>query len=483
MNEIFKILKQFILVFSKMSPAQKASVVLVFFSSVVVIIAMILWLSQPDFTVLYANLDAADAAAVREKLDEMNIPVKLKGTVIMVPSKYVYEARLALAQEGLPEGKGVGYEIFDKTSPLGTSNYLQQINYKRALEGELARTITSIKGIRQARVHLALPKKELFAEEKIPPSASVVVDSGLGLSKSQLRAIVHLVASSVEGLSPENVTVVDTYGNLLYGGFDSPAGLSDAQLDIKRSVERYLEQKASSMLAGVLGPGKALVRVNADLDFTQIDRTEERYDPEGVVPRSEESSREAIPSSDGQGSKEHTITNYEISRTVAHIVESSGNIKRLAVAVVVDGKYEIKDGKKEYVPRSEEEKNKIKDLVSQAVGLNPKRGDTITINEMPFDKSVVEEERKKASRDQMVSTALEAGKYVGGVILILIAIVMIQNTIKTISESLPKPVAEVRPKQVRRPREPDITEIVGENYDLAADVVREYLEGEEEGQG
>ncbi len=482
MKELVKIFRQFLLAFSKMSPAQKASVGLVFFSSIIVIVAMVLWLSQPDFTILYANIDPSEAASIKEKLDEMNIPVKIKGSVIMVPAKNVYEARLALAQEGLPRGNGVGYEIFDSQSPLGVSNYLQQINYKRALEGELSRTISTIKGIRQARVHLALPKRELFAEEQIPPSASVVVDAGLTLSKRQLRAIVHLVASSVEGLKPENVTVVDTYGNLLYSGFDSTGGLSDAQLDIKRSVEKYLEQKASSMLSGVLGPGKAVVRVNADLDFTRIEKTEEKYDPEGLVPRSEESSREILPSANGQGNKEHTITNYEVSRTVAHIIGPSGNLRRLAVAVVVDGKYEVEDGKRKYVPRSKEEMKKIRDLVAQAVGLDPKRGDTITISEIPFDKSELEEEQKASERDKMFSMAMEIGKYLGGILLILIAIVMLQNTIRTISQSLPKPVVEVKPSsRVNVPREPDISEVVGENYDLAADVVREYIEGQEEG--
>ncbi len=478
MGDFLKILRQFLLVFNKMSSAQKLSVGLVFFSSLIVIVAMVVWLAQPDYAVLYANLDPQDAGAIQQKLAEMNVPVKVKGSVIMVPSKYVYQARIALASEGLPQGKGVGYEIFDKSS-LTTTNYLQQINYKRALEGELARTISTIKGIRSARVHLALPKRELFEEERIPPSASVVVDTSTGLSKSQLRAIVHLVASSVEGLKPENITVVDSYGDLLYGGMDTAEGLSSAQLDVKRSVERYLEQKATSMLAGVLGPGKALVRVNADLDFTKIEKTEEKFDPESLVPRSEESSKEVLPSADGQGVKEHAITNYEVSKTVARIVESTGNIKRLAVAVVVDGKYEEKGGKKEYVPRSEEEKNKLKDLVAQAVGLDPARGDTITINEIPFDKTALKEQEKKASQEQMLALALEVGKYAGAGILLLIAIIFVQNTIKSISQSLPRPVSEVKPQIPRRPRTPDIGEVIGDNYDLAADVVREYLEGEE----
>ncbi len=479
MNELLKILKQFGLAFSKMSPAQKMSIGLVFFSSIIVVIAMVLWLSQPDFTVLYANLDLSDASAIKQKLDEMNIPVKIKGNVILVPNKYVYEARLMLASEGLPQGGTVGYEIFDKTSALSSTTYLQQINYKRALEGELAKSIETIKGIRKARVHLVLPKKELFSEEQSPASASVVLDGGSSLTKRQLQGIVHLLASSVEGLSPENVTVVDTYGNLLYGGMDSATGLSDAQLDIVHRVEKYLENKASTMLAGILGPGKALVRVNAELDFTQIEKTEEKYDPESLVPRSEESSKELIPSADGQGTKEHSITNYEMSKTVAHIIESTGNIKRLAVAVVIDGKYEEKNGKKEYVPRSDEEKEKLKQLVAQAVGLDPKRGDTITINEIPFDKSAQQQEKQEISKEQMISMGIVVGKYVGAIVLVLIGLVMIQNTIKTISSSLPKPPPEAEQRPVRRVREPDVSELIGDNYDLAADMIRDYLEGEE----
>ncbi len=479
MNELAKIVQQFFLAFGKMSPAQKVSVGLVFFSSIIMIVAMVLWLSQPEYTVLYANLDPQDAAQVRQKLDEMNIPVKVKGTVIMVPNKFVYDARLMLAGEGLPSGRGVGYELFDKTSPIATTNYLQRINYKRALEGELARTISTIKGIRQARVHLVLPKKEIFSDESTPASASVVVDTGYGLPKSQLRAIVHLVASSVEGLSPENVTIVDTYGNLLFGGENVSGGLSSAQLDMKKSVEKYLEQKAMSMLSGVLGPGKAVVRVNADLDFTRIEKTEERYDPEGLVPRSEEMSREVSPSPEGEEKKEHSITNYEIAKTVAHIVESAGNIKRLAVAVVIDGKYEEKEGRKEYTPRSEEEKNKLKDLVSQAVGLNVERGDTITITEIPFDRTNIQEQEKKLQQEQMLSMALAGGKYVGAILLILVGVILIQGMVKNISQSLPRPETPVKTTP-RRPKEPDIGEVISDNYDLAADVLREYIEGEEE---
>ncbi len=471
MGDLMAVVRQFFDLFKKMTPAQRMSIFLVFFATGVVIAGLSIWLSQPDYAVLYANLDLSEAGLIKQKLDEMKIPTKVKGSVIMVPNKNVYEARIALASEGLPQGRGVGYEIFDKKSGIGMTDYLQQINYKRALEGEIARSIATIKGIKKARVHIVLPKPGLFEEEKTPASASVVLGmAGMsGLSKDQLQGIVHLVASSVEGLTVDNITVVDTYGNLLYGGDGaSAAGLTDSQLDVKRSVERYLEKKASSMLAGILGPGKAIVRVNADIDFMRVEKTQESYDPESLAPRSEESSVEVSPGEAGKsGKKEHTITNYEMSKTIAHIIESTGNIKKLTVAVVVNGQYD------------DEQKKKFQDLVAQAVGLDTERGDTISMNDIEFDTSFYDKEKKAESKQEMMSMGVQIAKYVGLLILALMAILTLQGMIKSLSSALPKPPAPVV-KQATRKAERDITEVVADDYDLTADVVREYLEGEGE---
>ncbi len=471
MADFLTVFRQFFNLFKKMTPAQRMSILLVFFSTGVVIVGLSLWLSQPDYAVLYANLDMAEAGVIKQKLDEMKIPVKVKGSVIMVPSKSVYEARIALASEGLPQGSGVGYEIFDKKSGLGMTDYLQQINYKRALEGEIARSISTIKGIKKARVHIVLPKPGLFEEEKTPASASVVLGmSGMnGLTKDQLQGIVHLVSSSVEGLTIDNITVVDTYGNLLYGGeASSAAGLTDSQLDVKRSVERYLEKKASSMLAGILGPGKAIVRINADIDFMRVEKTQESYDPESLAPRSEDSSTEISPGEAGaSGKKEHTITNYEISKTIAHIIEATGNIKKLTIAVVVNGQYD------------DEQKKKFRNLVAQAVGLDSDRGDTISINDIEFDTSFYEEEKKSASKQEMMSIGIQIAKYAGLLILAIIAILTLQSMVKSLGSALPKPPAPVQPQTAKR-AERTISDIVADDYDAAADVVREYLEGKGE---
>jgi flagellar M-ring protein FliF len=361
------------------------------------------------------------------KLKEQRVDYQLSegGSAILVPTAKVYETRLSLAAEGLPRGGGVGFELFDKTS-LGTTDFVQKLNYQRAVQGELVRTIRQFKQVKDARVHIAAPKESVFVEDSKPPSASVslTMTGQEKLAKEQIMAIVHLVASAVPGLTSENITVVDTLGHLLFRKEgDDASTLSANQLEYQLSVENTLRRKVESMLEEVVGADKALARVTVDMDFNQVDSTEESFDPDGQVVRSEQLLLEqegageeggGIPGVKGElatftetaagggetaGVRKKNVTrNYEIAKKTRRVQEAVGSIKRLSVAVMVDGIYEEdkdKDGKKTlvYKPRSGEELDRFVKMTQNAVGFDPERGDKVEVAAMPFYlSSIVEPE-------------------------------------------------------------------------------------------
>jgi flagellar M-ring protein FliF len=270
---------------------------------------------------------------------------------------------------------------------------VQQVNYQRALEGELARTISGLDDVEHARVHLTMPKESLFEREEAKTTASVVVALGAGrtLGEREIAGITHLVASSVPRLDAGNVTVIDERGRILSAPTDeeSVAGLSKGQLETQRRIEDYLAKKSQSLLEGVLGPGKAIVKVNAEVDFRQIDETKETYDPNNTAVRSEERVEETGQGAQN-GSAERSITNYEMNRTIQRILGAAGTVKRLSVAVFVDGKW-IADPKAKkgtppvYEPRSPEEIEKLSALVRTAVGFDAERGDRVEVANLPFE--------------------------------------------------------------------------------------------------
>jgi flagellar M-ring protein FliF len=372
-------------------------------AAIVAIIVLVTLVNKPTYGTLFSNLGEQDASKIVEKLKEKQIPYTLEdgGKTILVPRQQIYDLRLSLAGEGLPQSSTIGYEIFDRTN-LGISDFVQKVNYRRALEGELARTILQLEEVEGARVHLVVPEKALFKEDERPSTASVVLKlrTGRPLKKETVQGIAHLVSSSVEGLEVGNVTIVDSRGSLLSDATkpNSVAALTSSQYELQQKVENYVAGKAQTLLESVVGRGNALVQVNADLDFRQVERTLESYDPENTAVRSEQVSEEKSVVSDSAppSTRSNTITNYEVNKTVEHIVENLGNIKRLSVAALVNGipKTVEKDGQKttEIVSRPKEEMDKLTDLVRKAVGYNLERNDEISVTNLSFGPAVQDQD-------------------------------------------------------------------------------------------
>ena len=282
MEYLTKLFKNIGSVVSQMSPSQVMMLLGVIAGTIIGGTYVVGWVGDTTYSTLYSGLDEAEAGEVVTYLSENKIPYQITGNgrTIEVPSSDVYQVRLSLASQGLPRGGNIGYSIFDQNN-LGMTDFLQNLNFRRALEGELTRTITQLNEVQAARVHIVMPKERLFKEDQKEATASVVLKlSGLGLSKQKVNGISHLVASSVEGLKPANITILDYNGNLLSSGQknDEVAGLSSSQLEANKQVEQYLENKAQTMLDGVLGLQKAIVRVTADLNFQQLERTSEIFD-------------------------------------------------------------------------------------------------------------------------------------------------------------------------------------------------------------
>ena len=329
---------------------------------------VIMRLSTPQMTPLYTDLSFEDSAAMVRQLESAAVPYEIRqdGAAILVPHDQVLKARMQLAEQGLPTGGSVGYEIFDKTDTLGTTSFVQSINHLRALEGELARTIRSISRVSAARVHLVLPERQLFQRDREEPTASIVVRVRGTLEVSQIRAIQHLVATAVEGLKPGRVSIVDEAGQLLAsGGDDEIQGVFASALQ-ERTVahERRLRDRIEAIVSEVVGPGRARVQVSAELDFNRVTQMSEQFDPEGQVVRSSQAREEAtrtaggpqggvtagnqLPESTAESEQENSreststseeTTNYEISKTQRTEVVEAGRIKRISVAVLVDGNY------------------------------------------------------------------------------------------------------------------------------------------------
>lgn len=459
-------------------PRKKTALLSILVISVALIFLIVLWSQKDEYSVLFSNISQADAGTIVQKLKEMKIPYKLDSNNIYVPAEKVYDIRLQLASQGLPQGGSIGFELFDKTS-FGTTDFVQKLNYTRALQGELARTIMSLSEVQQCRVHLAIPQKSLFSRGEDQPTASILVKlvRGRTLSQSQINGIVHLVSSSVEGLNPKNVTIIDDTGELLTPKRDDIMGLTNTQLEYQQKYEKLIESKVIEILEPVVGKGKVKAKVSAAIDFTKVEKMEERYDPDSQVVRSEQKNSEvSTPSISGgipgvtsnvpnrssqlsltneQSEKRNELINYEISKMTSHVINPSGEIKRLSVAVIVDGNYIVPQGAKEkkYVQRTEEEIRYYEELVKKAVGYTESRGDEIKVVNMPFELEQIE--TSEASIADYIPIAIKVAKYMAPVLaVILFFLFILRPMVKTLAIQKVAQQVEHSPK-IEIPESPD----------------------------
>ena len=380
-------------------------------------------LATPSMVLLYGDLNADDSSRITSQLSSQNVPFELLqgGSQIMVPSDRALKLRLGLASQGIPSGGSLGYELFDNKQTIGTTNFVQNINLLRALEGELARTIQTISSIRSARVHLVFPRRELFSREKHQASASITLRMGDGaLEKDQVAGIQHLVAAAVPGLVPARVSIISSSnGKLLAGGFeeDSASFMAVKSQEQRRNFERRISRTIESLLEKTVGFGMVRAEVKADMDFDRISTTDEKFDPDGQVIKSNQSIEETNQTRDTEGTQPVTVgtnlpdpnvgsgenasssaaqsrneetVNFEVSKKIINHVREVGIINRLSVAVLIDGVRGIDDGEPTYQPRSETEMELLATLVRGAIGFNADRGDRVEVINMEFADVVVE---------------------------------------------------------------------------------------------
>ena len=406
-------------------------------ASVALGVSVVLWSQTPSYTLLYGNLSSADAGKVIDALQKSGIEFKVDQAsgAVMVPNRKLHTARMELAKDGLPQGSAMGFELLQQEQGLGTSEFIEKARYQRALEGELSRTISALRNIRTARVHLAIPKRSVFLRNRSKPTASVMTDlySGRSLDEAQVAAIIHLVSSSVPHLEPGGVTVVDQHGNLLSNGASSESvAATSSQFSYNRKLESSYTDRIRELLEPIVGRGKVRATVSADLDFTVTERTQETYNPDLPALRSEQisedlsSSNSATADASGantgagggvpgalsnqppeagqlqgdsaQGSsatseaasnrgnsRKRSVRNYELDKTISHTKLASGTIRRLSIAVVIDNKQVTDDkGKVTSTPWDAAELARFDSLIKEAVGFSAQRGDTLNINNSAF---------------------------------------------------------------------------------------------------
>lgn len=448
--------------------------------SVVIVLLVVNIANSLTYGVLFSNLSAGDSGTIIEKLKEQKIPYKISagGSIIEVPEGQVPELRIEMAKQGLPAGGGVGYEIFDKNS-LSTTDFVQNINYLRAKEGELARSISSLNEVSSAKVHITLPKRSVFIEKQEPAKASIVLRLKPGAlvnyENGLIPAIIHLTAQSVEGLNPDNIAVVDINGRLLSmptnGNKNELGDVSNTQLSYQKKRESALEKKIKSQLEPIVGGGKVRADVSLALDFNKVETKEEAVDPNETVKISEQketmkstgSKPGGVPgvnanvaqagninAAGGTAAKSEskkTTTNFEVTKKVTHQVKSIGEISKISVAVVVDNAAEVvvEEGelKKTYKPRTQQEIDAITRIVKAAVGFNEERGDIVEVANIPFDKSGETEDMfyyEQQKSTDFRNMLIKYGSYAIGLILIFFMILKpifnkMYSVVKTASEA------------------------------------------------
>lgn len=430
MNQnLTKLLAQLRGIWSQLGSSQRVSVAAATFVLLAGLAAICVWSSRTDYSLLYGGLSDSDAAKVVAALDDAKVSYKAENGSIYVPSDKVYSMRMQLAGKGIPTGDGVGFEIFDKPN-FGISDFVQHANYVRAMEGELARTISQLDEVEAARVMIVMPEDRLLLDKDTYPTASVFVRvrGNTQLQPQSINSIRYLVANSVEGLKPNHVAIVDNMGNVLAEDTDdgSVTGLSDTQLAARRNLEQYLAKKAQDMLEKVLGPGQAIVRVSADINYDTLTQTQEKYDPDGQVVQTETKNQEVNnstttspatpagitanvstnsetasgPVNNTQNTKTTDTTEYDIGKTTSSLMQAAGGIKRLTASVTVAEQYQGQDTDRKLVPRTTEQLDELKSLVAGALGIDPSRGDSISLEELPFNDDFATDVTKELNQQQ-----------------------------------------------------------------------------------
>jgi flagellar M-ring protein FliF len=433
MNQNYsKLLAQLRGIWSQLGASQRLSVLAATFVLVAGLVGLSVWSSRADYGLLYGGLSDSEAAKVISALDDAKVPYKTGNGSIYVPSDKIYTLRMQLAGRGIPSGDGVGFEIFDKPN-FGISDFVQHANYARAVEGELARTISEIDEVEAARVMIVLPENRLLLDKDTYPTASVFVHvrGNSQLSSQSINSIRFLVANSVEGLKPNHVAVVDNLGNVLAENTDddSLTGLTDTQLAARHNLEQYLGKKAQDMLEKVLGPGQAIVRVSADINYDTMTQTQEKFDPDDQVVRTETKNDENndtstsastsspvgvtsnistnepaqaanSPVNNSQNHKTTDTTEYEIGKTTSSTVEVAGGIKRLTASVTVAQQMQGEGADRKPVARTPEQLNDLTKLVSSALGIDTSRGDSISLEELPFNEGYADDVTKVLNQEQ-----------------------------------------------------------------------------------
>ncbi len=488
-------------------------------------IALLLWTNRPDYQVLFSNLDTRDAAKITEKLREKRTPFQLKdgGRAILVPNEMVYQLRLEMASEGIPRGNNVGFEILDDIS-FGTTEFVQKMKYQQALQGELARTIMQFDAIEQARVHIVSAKDSLFAEPEKPATASVVIRPypGKTLDQMQLQGIINLVACAVEGLKPENVSVVDMTGGMLSKGLneDSAGNISRGQFDYKRKIESSYEKQIQTMLEPVVGMNKVVARVSAEVDLRQINISEEEFDPDSVVVRSEQRQRESSTddkklasgspdlkyqvnqsqgenpgSSERKFQKENSVINYEINKINRQIIDSAGDIKRLSAAVIIDGPYRMEEGPdgnkiNKFIPRDRKQMKTFEDIVKKAIGFNEARGDQVTVSNIPFNIQKEDFSTLPARKEGWLGNSKKFTKPLTNIALFLIFFIIairpfrrwlsqtseyVASRAITAGEEADEYDAQTAELQMRQKNKQKLLEATRDNPEVAADIIKTWI--------
>lgn len=483
---------QFSQFIKNMSPLKRAALV---FTALVVVIGMtslMFWAGNTDYQVLGTNFVPDDATAIMRVLREKKIPFKVEndGKTIKIPPESVYDLRLELATIGLPQSGVIGYEVFDKQN-FGTTSFVQKINEKRAREGELMRTINNLHGVKRSRVHLALPNKSTFIEDQKKPTASVVIDlePGIILTEKQLQGISHLVASSVEGMELGDVTIIDSNGKMLSKNNTDPlAHRAAAMAENQSKLEADAERKVQEILTRVVGEGKVVAKVSLDIDFSQSSETQTTYDAEGAVVRSEQKDNavadgsrpvasgapgatsntpgpqpaSVIPEVRSNTQKTFETKNWAIPEKVTRSNRQPYSIRHISAAVLVDGLY-VKDANNPDAPPtyqkwSEEKINEFKTIVGTALGIDPKRGDTVEVKNMEFRKEDLKEAEDMVAaseRKKMITNIIQY--LVIGIIITLFFIFVVRpfikwltdNTVENMESFLPRTIEELEKVQTQ----------------------------------